>query len=924
MNHTQKTMLMGFSLDKILLAGLCLLWPLQLLAVDRNASILAAVDNGDSSFKLERHLRGIPARLIDSGDFYFRPDGTKIRLLRKKDVFAVATNGVNRNRAIRRIKTKFGNRVELLSTHQLSGLDVVRLDNGPSVNKLQKSKRFHLSADMLAALDSSIEKVTVVFANQRGNGDIVLVPGLTIKLNSEVDAETALLRIKRRYGLQLKRKLKLSGNVYSMGIRNSQISESQQFAMVRAVMRDPDVRWAEPQFNVRPFKTTFEPNDPLFDQQWHLRNTGMAGSRCDTDCDANNAWDLDIDGIGGGDQGVGAVSGDGTVIAIIDDGVQLDHEDLNIFVNPGEIAGNGQDDDGNGFIDDVNGFDFVDDATTNLKDPNNNLLDCANADDGVLGQDGDPGPQPTTACITAEGDDVEQDNHGTSVAGLAAAIGANSKGVAGTAFAAEILAIRLISAFDGDNSSDFCNRAAEAMEYAGRFADVVNASWGLDTNCQALNDAIDNVVSGDVMFDLLNDAIMGEVNVSKRKSTDTGSGSPVVFASGNSASGWIKITASVSAGEHAYEWRLLRSDIPAFDGSDDDDTVWLDDIIWPDDSTESFEGDLSAFDMGNVLDTCNAACVSLVGTAGWEIESLDTDHVLSGTQSARMDAAISGSECSNTFLHALREDIGGEISFWVWVSTDTQGDRFEFLIDGKEIISFGDFPIFVGNSISYPANLGSTIAVGASNAGDLSGQSTPDPFSEQRVPYSQFGPQLDVMAPSHSQHLGVTTTDRSGLGDGFNVGAASDHSDTAYTNAFGGTSAAAPIVAGVAAAMIAVEPTLDAVDIKSKLRQSADKIGNLAYTADGAVGDGTRNDFYGYGRVNMLRALQSAAGDTLTSVGGTCNPDAFSYLPSNDLLLPAFQPQALEFCPAQGALPASDDFCVPIKTSNGNIAIVCL
>ncbi|HUR28127.1 MAG TPA: S8 family serine peptidase, partial [Planctomycetota bacterium] len=89
------------------------------------------------------------------------------------------------------------------------------------------------------------------------------------------------------------------------------------------------------------------PNDALFAQQWHLRNTGQSGGTPGADIGAVSAWDF-------------ATGDPSVVIAIVDSGTQVNHPDLssNIWGNAGEIAGNGLDDDGNGFTDDVNGWNF--------------------------------------------------------------------------------------------------------------------------------------------------------------------------------------------------------------------------------------------------------------------------------------------------------------------------------------------------------------------------------------------------------------------------------------------------------------------------------------------------------------------------------------------------------------------------------------
>ena len=139
------------------------------------------------------------------------------------------------------------------------------------------------------------------------------------------------------------------------------------------------------------------PNDSLFTSQWNLLNTGQNGGVPGADISATEAYD----------RYTGPVSpaGDSLVIAIVDNTFDLNHPDLNYFINRAEIPGNGVDDDGNGFIDDVCGYDlFENDAELNSTGPDA--------------------------------------NHSTHLAGVAGAMFQNTIGIAGVCPGVQILPVR--------------------------------------------------------------------------------------------------------------------------------------------------------------------------------------------------------------------------------------------------------------------------------------------------------------------------------------------------------------------------------------------------------------------------------------------------------------------------------------------------
>lgn len=126
------------------------------------------------------------------------------------------------------------------------------------------------------------------------------------------------------------------------------------------------------------------------------------------------------------------------------------------------------------------------------------------------------------------------------------------------------------------------------------------------------------------------------------------------------------------------------------------------------------------------------------------------------------------------------------------------------------------------------------IAVSASNSRD------------QRSHYSNFGPEIWVSAPSSGAGgRSIMTTDRTGAA-GYQVGD--------YTSTFGGTSSSTPLVAGICALMLSVNPELTSTEVKDILRATADKIDR----DNGNYDDDGHSEAYGWGRVDAFEAVHTA------------------------------------------------------------------
>jgi subtilisin family serine protease len=280
------------------------------------------------------------------------------------------------------------------------------------------------------------------------------VPGeVIVKFRSGASATARATALGRANGQAAERILtammQRSGDAEGLTIVHTPLAVPQA---VDALRGSPDVEYAEPNYI---YQHTATSDDPYY------TNGSLWGMYGDATTPANQ-WGSQA----GEAWAAGHTDCSSVWVGIIDEGYMYTHEDLaaNAAKNPGEVEGDGVDNDGNGYVDDVYGWDF---------NRNNNSVFDGPADD-----------------------------HGTHVAGTIGAVGGNAKGVAGVCWSIKLMDAKFLGNGGGTTAN-----AVKAVDY---FSDLktrhglnlvaTSNSWGGGGFSQALQDAIERANAANILF----------------------------------------------------------------------------------------------------------------------------------------------------------------------------------------------------------------------------------------------------------------------------------------------------------------------------------------------------------------------------------------------------------------------------------------
>ena len=224
--------------------------------------------------------------------------------------------------------------------------------------------------------------------------------------------------------------------------------------LVKEYQQLPEVEFAEPNYEINleeapagPLEPIL-PRDPQFNDQWALANSGQRGGKKGADISATLAW-------------AKTTGTDNLVVAVLDTGVDYNHEDLteNMWRRPEKMEP--YHDNELGTMDDEFGFNAIDGS-----------------------------------------DPMDDNGHGTHCAGIIGAEGENEVGIAGVNWKVQIMPLKFMNASGSGSTKD----AIEAINYvidrkkAGVNVRIISASWGSTQKSRALGDVIRKAYENDILF----------------------------------------------------------------------------------------------------------------------------------------------------------------------------------------------------------------------------------------------------------------------------------------------------------------------------------------------------------------------------------------------------------------------------------------
>lgn len=287
-------------------------------------------------------------------------------------------------------------------------------------------------------------------------GDWPVVPGeIIVKFKAETTAEQKEQSLAEVGAAEL-------SSIDELNAKLATLAPEEVAEALAELGMDPRVEYAEPNYVIQMYQSdeARRSNDPELWLQWGLDNTGQVieaqSGLPGADIGAAQAWAL-------------STGSPEVVVAVIDSGIDFGHPDLGgsaidnprMWKNPGETCygcmADGLDNDGNGITDDWRGWDFVHESENPL----------------------------------------DENGHGTHVAGIIGATGDNGVGIAGVNWQVTIMALKIF----GESGLGETDAGARAVLYAAqKGADVINASWGGWAPSQTLRDAITIAGQQGVLF----------------------------------------------------------------------------------------------------------------------------------------------------------------------------------------------------------------------------------------------------------------------------------------------------------------------------------------------------------------------------------------------------------------------------------------